>query len=183
MTDFTEQLLYFLPVSVVMVILNIAKPDVDYCGECIDWCSNKSILAYLNIGIIIYAVGTLFVLFDKKDNAADNDTTVEKIKQYEYDYIPTMATLLAFVAFDYSDIRSIAVFVFMLFFLYLIVFSTPLFYSSPIYPIMGFIIYKGYIGDKEVVIITREKINGDSCRFCYIKVTDTIYYLCKIVRI
>ena len=171
--------IYFLPVSVVMVILNIAKPDVDYCGECIDWCSHKSILAYINLGIIVYAIGTLFVLFDKKDNAADNDTKVEKIKQYEYDYIPTMATLLAFVAFDYSDIRSIAVFVFMLLFLYLIISSTPICYSSPIYPIMGFIIYKGNIGDKEVVIITREKINVDSCRFCYIKVTDTIYYLCK----
>lgn len=42
--------IYFLPVSVVMAILNIAKPDVDYCGECIDWCSNKSILAYINLG-------------------------------------------------------------------------------------------------------------------------------------
>ena len=27
--------------------------------------------------------------------------------------------------------------------------------------------------------ITREKINGDSRSGCYIKVTDTIYYLCK----
>ena len=51
--------IYFLPVSVVMVILNIAKPDVDYCGECIDWCSNKSILAYINLGIIVYAIGKL----------------------------------------------------------------------------------------------------------------------------
>lgn len=172
---------YMLPVSVVIVIMTLAKPEVDYCGECVDWTSSYSVMAYINIAICIYAGAFMGFLALKTGNSYDNDMAITDLSPCEYDYIPTMATLLAFASLDYSGTRGVAAFFVLLSFLFLILLKTPFCYSSPILPILGFRVYKGMAGNNELVIISRKCIAGQQCSCGYLKITQNIIYLLKIL--
>lgn len=171
---------YMLPVSIVIVIMTLAKPDVDYCGECVDWTSPFSIIAYLNVAICLFAGLFLGFLALKRENSYDNDIEISDISQCEYDYIPTMATLLAFVSLDFSGIRGVIAFFVLLTFLFLIILEVPFSYSSPMFPILGFRVYKGKAGNTNLIIISKKSIVGPQCKCGYLKITSNIIYILKI---
>lgn len=161
--------LYLLPVSILLIILN---------WHC---CIFKEIIAITHIVFTMIGFISGWFINVKLDDAADENMIITDIGQKEYDYIPTVATLLSFVCIDYKDVNSV-VFHFVLLLVLLILFiQTKYFYASPVLVMFGFSIYeitgKHEDTQKSILAISRDTLKKDSPIYLT-KITNNLYY-CK----
>lgn len=168
--------IYMSPVCTVMTVLNIAAPD-DICHfeTCCDWTSYRSINAYINIVAILYAIGFGLFLYRKTKNVSDGEERAGTCSKQSYEYIPTLATLLAFATIESNSLRGLIAFGILWIFLFLIFRHIPFIYTSPIFPVIGYNAYKCTIDGKERICISRDEI-AEGASILYMRVSENVYY-------
>ncbi len=105
---------------------------------------------------------------------------INKISSWEYDYVPTFVTLLAIVSFSYIGIRGLLLFIGIMLIIYAIFVCTSMFYTSPLYRILGLNIYQSQ--DKQLggnsILMSFEELS-DTETLYYRKICTNVYYVTK----
>ena len=115
-----------------------------------------------------------------KNRSSMRPREFKEIKPWEYDYVPTFVTLLAIVSFNYSGFRGLFLFIVIMLIIYGIFVSTTMFYTSPLYRILGLNIYQttdeGLGGN--VIMMTFEALSKTEILYCR-HIFNNVYYVTK----
>ena len=113
------------------------------------------------------------------DNAV-KQKHIENIAPWNYDYVPTFVTLLAIVSFNYEGIRGLFLFTGIMLIIFAIFANTSMFYSSPLYRILGLKIYQvddSLLGD-HCILMSFDNLSDKEALFCR-KIYENVYYVTK----
>lgn len=171
---------YMLPIMIIFPIQLLGKNDYAYAYGS-DFLSFQSIVAYVCLLMVI--VGCVFVcmIYFKLDSVATGIVSVKNEHHLEFEYVPTIATLLAFVTFDYSCWRGLLIFLILMLFLALIAMNTPLFYTSPLFPNVGIHVYQiTRTNNTQIIGLVKGELK-DVKQLCCFKLSRNIYY-CKVSK-
>lgn len=134
-------ILIFVIIETIRIPLYIGK-DWEFIG----WSkvlTPNNIVAFISILIIIGGVVTLLILRYKFGNSPKEfPLTCKNIQSLDYDYIPSIVTLLAVATFSYDSCRGLLLFMVLLVVLYLIFINTNTFFNSPLFKILGLNTYE-----------------------------------------
>lgn len=127
------------------------------------------------------ALYTIRVLKYKQKNRANcKPKHIENIVPWDYDYVPTFVTLLAIVSFNYEGIRGLFLFIGIMLIIFAIFANTSMFYSSPLYRILGLKIYQvddSLLGG-HCILMSFDYLSDKEALFCR-KIYENVYYVTK----
>lgn len=127
------------------------------------------------------ALYTIRVLKYKQNNrACCKPKHIENIAPWNYDYVPTFVTLLAIVSFNYEGIRGLFLFIGIMLIIFAIFARTSMFYSSPLYRILGLKIYQvddSLLGD-HCILMSFDDLSDKEVLFCR-KIYENVYYVTR----
>ena len=140
-----------------------------------------NIVPFLCLIVIVIALFTLYRLKCwSKNRSQYRPRIINKISSWEYDYVPTFVTLLAIVSFSYIGIRGLLLFIGIMLIIYAIFVCTSMFYTSPLYRILGLNIYQSQ--DKQLggnsILMSFEELS-DTETLYYRKICTNVYYVTK----
>lgn len=118
--------------------------------------------------------------YKSKNRSSMRPREFKEIKSWEYDYVPTFVTLLAIVSFSYSGFRGLFLFIGIMLIIYGIFISTTMFYTSPLYRILGLNIYQTTderLGGS-VIMMTFETLSETEFLY-YRHIYNNVYYVTK----
>ena len=124
----------------------------------------ENIVCIISISIIFYSLVSCLILKYKRKNVSEElPKKIESVEEWNYDYLPSIVTLMAMVTFEYNDLRGILIFTFLLLFLFLIFSQTTTFYNSALFKVVGLKIYEADLDNNEKCkIISFHKLNKNT---------------------
>lgn len=141
----------------------------------------NNIVPFLCLMISGCALYTIRVLKYKQKNRANcRPKHITNITEWNYDYVPTFVTLLAIVSFNYEGIRGMFLFIGIMLIIFAIFANTSMFYSSPLYRILGLKIYQtddSRLGG-HCILMSFDNLGCEEALY-YRKIYENVYYVTK----
>ncbi len=177
--------MYFISLSLLWPLL-IVKDFKWFWDECNSFIANISTLIQMNlvsdISIILLVIGFLFsyLFLRRLKGATKNPKTIVSIENKNFEYISFLMTyIVAFARINRDDYRGWIVTFLVLILIGLIFVRTSLFYSNPIFAIVGLKLYKVSTEQMDdLIFISWDKLDvKDSVG--HIKLDEKIYFVRK----
>ena len=171
---------YMLPILLIFPIQYLGKNDYPYTYSG-DFLSYQSLVGYVCLLMLARGLFFIYWLYWELDSVATGVATVKDVKRLDFDYVPTIATLLAFVTFDYSTWRGFVIFLILMIFLAFVAMNTSLFYTSPLFPCIGIRLYEVTSSNNgNMICLVKGPLKQGNQMYCT-RLMRNIYY-CKVPK-
>lgn len=173
---------------IFFLLLIIVTIDIQLCiGKGCGFIGFSNLLTINNIisfiCILLLLLGGLFYyqFLNKLRGDLDLPVKVHNIENINYEYFALLVTIISLIAFDFTTIRGLVLFIVLVAILCAIFIKTELFYSNPSFALLGFHIYKADTNNENLtnaIFISKDKIKvGDKIK--YLRISDKVYFTKK----